>query len=138
MPALVSCPESAMVKQPACAAAINSSGFVPMPFSNRVENEYCAFERTLLSVEMVPLPSLSEPFQTAEAFRTIGHIPPERLDLAERKPTPCVPFYTTISILGLISAAVEIGFVGSPPADIELCIALALTPSYPIAPFKKD
>src|ERR1017187_6157442 len=38
-------PESAIVKQPACAAAINSSGFVPLPFSKRVEKEYCAFER---------------------------------------------------------------------------------------------
>src|SRR5208282_2032575 len=71
MPALPSCAESAMVKQPACAAAINSSGFVPRPFSKRVENEYCAFESTPLSVEIVPLPSLSEPFQTAEALRII-------------------------------------------------------------------
>src|SRR5579862_8764867 len=60
-----------MLKQPACAAAINSSGLVPRPFSNRVENEYCAFESTPLSVETVPLPSLSEPFQTAEALRII-------------------------------------------------------------------
>ena len=34
-----SCAESAMVKQPACAAAINSSGFVPLPFSKRVTKE---------------------------------------------------------------------------------------------------
>src|SRR3984893_12199551 len=71
MPALPSCAESAIVKHPACAAAINSSGFVPAPFSKRVENEYCVFERTPLSVEIVPLPSFSEPFQTAEALRTI-------------------------------------------------------------------
>src|ERR1700675_1469911 len=71
MPALPSCADNAMVKQPACAAAINSSGFVPIPFSKRVENEYCALESTLLSVEIVPFPSFSEPFQTAEALRTI-------------------------------------------------------------------
>ena len=35
------CPERAMVKQPAWAAAISSSGFVPFPFSNLVLNEYC-------------------------------------------------------------------------------------------------
>src|SRR6266851_169036 len=34
-----SCPESAMEKQAACAAAINSSGFVPGVFSNLVANE---------------------------------------------------------------------------------------------------
>src|SRR5579863_3557017 len=71
MPAPPSWAESAMLKHPACAAAINSSGLVPMPFSKRVEKEYCALESTLLSVEMVPLPSLREPFQTAEAFRII-------------------------------------------------------------------
>jgi hypothetical protein len=43
-----------------------------MPFSKRVEKEYCAFDSTLLSVEIFPLPSLSEPFQTAEAFRIIS------------------------------------------------------------------
>ena len=37
-----------MVKQPACAAAINSSGLVPWALSNRVENEYGVFERTAL------------------------------------------------------------------------------------------
>src|SRR5579871_1821457 len=76
MPALPSCAESAMLKQPACAAAINSSGLVPRPFSKRVENEYWAFESTPLSVETVPLPSLSEPFHTAEALRTIEEPPP--------------------------------------------------------------
>ena len=48
MPALPSCPESAIEKQPACAAAISSSGFVPLPSSNRVLNEYCVFDRTPL------------------------------------------------------------------------------------------
>src|SRR5258708_36741017 len=71
LPGLPSGDESAIVKHPACAAAISSSGFVPAPFSKRVENEYCVFERTPLSVEIVPLPSFSDPFQTAEALRTI-------------------------------------------------------------------
>src|ERR1700722_16024495 len=69
MPAAVSCPERAMEKHPACAAAISSSGFVPFPSSNRVEKEYCVFDSTPLSVEIFPLPSLIEPFHTAEALR---------------------------------------------------------------------
>ena len=40
IPALPSSADSAMEKQPACAAAINSSGLVPTPLSNRVLNEY--------------------------------------------------------------------------------------------------
>src|SRR5205823_4361987 len=70
-PALPSCPESAIEKQPACAAAINSSGFVPLPSSNRVLNEYCVLLSTPLSVEIVPLPSFKPPCQTAEALRFI-------------------------------------------------------------------
>jgi len=42
----------------ACAAAINSSGFVPGALSNRVLNEYGVFESTPLSVNIVPFPSL--------------------------------------------------------------------------------
>src|SRR5712692_8146292 len=74
MPALPSCAESAIVKHPACAAAISSSGFVPAPSSKRVENEYCVFESTPLAVEMVPLPLLRFPCHSADAFRCI--IPP--------------------------------------------------------------
>ena len=33
-------PERAIEKQPACAAAMSSSGFVPLPSSKRVLNEY--------------------------------------------------------------------------------------------------
>src|SRR4029077_186484 len=69
MPAPPSCAESAMVKQPACAAASSSSGLVPAPFSNRVLNEYCVCFRTPLSVEIVPLPSFNPPCQTADALR---------------------------------------------------------------------
>ena len=71
MPALPSCAESAIEKQPACAAAISSSGFVPFPSSNRVLNEYCVFDKTPLSVDTVPLPSFNPPRHTAEPFRFI-------------------------------------------------------------------
>jgi len=56
-----------MAKQPACAAAISSSGFVPAPCSNRVPKEYWVFDRTPLAVEISPFPSLSPPRQTADA-----------------------------------------------------------------------
>src|SRR5689334_19673728 len=56
-----------MLKHPACAAAINSSGFVPGLFSNRVVNEYGVPFNTPLAVETVPLPCLRSPCQTADA-----------------------------------------------------------------------
>src|ERR1051325_6848746 len=68
-PALPSSAENAIAKQPACAAAISSSGFVPMPFSKRVLNEYCASFNTPLSVEMLPLPDFKSPRQIADALR---------------------------------------------------------------------
>src|SRR6202162_4839565 len=71
MPALPSCAESAMVKHPACAAANNSSGLVPMPFSKRVLKEYCVCFNVPLSVDKEPLPSLSPPVQTADALRSM-------------------------------------------------------------------
>src|SRR2546430_2749714 len=70
-PPWLSSADSAIEKQPACAAAINSSGFVPRPFSKRVLNEYCASARTPLCVERVPLPSFNPPRQTADAVRFI-------------------------------------------------------------------
>jgi hypothetical protein len=60
------------VKHPAWAAAINSSGLVPLAFSKRVENEYGVFDSTPLSLDIVPLPSFSEPFHTAEALRIMS------------------------------------------------------------------
>src|SRR6266566_1181427 len=69
MPALPSCAESAIVKQPACAAARSSSGLVPTPFSNLVLNEYCVCFSTPLSVEIEPFPSFKPPCQTADALR---------------------------------------------------------------------
>src|SRR5579862_9123787 len=70
-PAAPSCPDSAIVKHPACAAASNSSGFVPTPFSNRVLNEYCVSFNVPLSVEIFPLPVFKSPCQTADAFLCI-------------------------------------------------------------------
>src|SRR5262249_28347109 len=67
--------ESAMVNQPACAAARSSSGFVPMPFSKRVLNEYCVCFRTPLSVEIEPLPVFKSPCQTTDALRCISVSP---------------------------------------------------------------
>src|ERR1700680_2360261 len=65
------CPESAMEKQPACAAAISSSGFVPGGVSNRVLKEEGVLVSTPLADDTEPLPSFSPPFQTALALRCI-------------------------------------------------------------------
>src|SRR3954470_10669051 len=69
-----------MLKHPACAAAINSSGFVPGEFSNRVVNEYGVLFNTPLAVETVPLPCLRSPCQTADAVlfitRPLSYHPP--------------------------------------------------------------
>src|ERR1700744_3901979 len=70
--AVPSCAESAMEKQAAWAAAINSSGLVPGVFSNRVVKEYGVFDSTPLVDETLPLPSFSPPFHTALALRCIG------------------------------------------------------------------
>src|SRR5258706_740567 len=69
IPAPPSCADKAIVKHPACAAANNSSGLVPTPFSKRVLKEYCVCLRTPLSVEIAPLPVLRSPCQTALALR---------------------------------------------------------------------
>src|SRR5262249_43970185 len=52
-PAFPNCADSAIAKQPACAAAINSSGLVPFPLSDLVENEYWVGATTAVSVEAV-------------------------------------------------------------------------------------
>src|SRR5215470_4439930 len=66
--AVPNCAESAIEKHAACAAAINSSGFVPGAFSNRVVKEYGVFDKTPPGAEIVPLPSFRPPFHTALAF----------------------------------------------------------------------
>src|SRR5579864_3843828 len=67
--ALPSCADKAIEKHPACAAAINSSGFVPGAFSKRVVKEYGVLFSTPPGAEIVPLPSFNPPFQTAFALR---------------------------------------------------------------------
>src|SRR3984957_21047569 len=67
-----SCAESAIEKHAACAAASNSSGFVPGPFSNREINEYCVSFSAPPGAEIVPFPSFSPPFHTALALRSIA------------------------------------------------------------------
>src|SRR5947209_11945797 len=63
-----------MVKQPACAAAISSSGLVPFSFSNLVLKEYGVSASTPESVERFPLPARAVPRQTAFALRIMLHI----------------------------------------------------------------
>src|SRR5258708_32298688 len=58
-----------MVKQPAWAAAINSSGLVPFSFSNRVLNEYGVSASTPESLERPPLPARPVPCHIALALR---------------------------------------------------------------------
>src|SRR5947207_13329982 len=74
-PAFSSCADRAIVKHPACAAAMSSSGLVPLPCSKRVENEYWAVASTALAVEITPGPSFNPPCQRAEAVRFM--VPPE-------------------------------------------------------------
>src|SRR6185312_4283632 len=68
-PAWVNAAPTAIVKQPACAAAISSSGLVPTPCSKRVLKEYCVLFNVVLWVEISPLPSFNVPFQCAFAVR---------------------------------------------------------------------
>src|SRR5438874_10418544 len=70
-PAIYSTNANDIVKHPACAAAISSSGFVPFSFSKRVLKEYGVFESTPESVERSPPPSRPVPRQTAFALRII-------------------------------------------------------------------
>src|SRR6266498_864327 len=67
--AVPNCADRAIEKHAACAAAINSSGFVPGAFSNRVVKEYCVLFSAPPGAEIVPFPSFSPPFQTALALR---------------------------------------------------------------------
>src|SRR5579864_70638 len=70
-PAPPNCAESAMEKQPACAAAINSSGFVPGWSPKRVPKENGVLENTPLLDETVPEPCFKSPFHSALALRCI-------------------------------------------------------------------
>src|SRR5947209_9804594 len=68
-PAWESAPAKAMEKQPACAAPISSSGFVPGPSSIRLLNEYDPSKAPLPS-RIVPDPSCSDRCHLASAVRT--------------------------------------------------------------------
>jgi hypothetical protein len=68
-PALLSVNDSAIVKQPACAAAISSSGLVPFPSPNRALNEYGVSRSVPLCTDTVPLPSCVVPCQRADPLR---------------------------------------------------------------------
>ena len=75
-PAPVSWNDSAMAKHPACAAAISSSGLVPLRPSasaNRIFVEYGCPANTPLGVVKLPAPSNPVPCQTAFALRRIDH-----------------------------------------------------------------
>src|SRR5579871_5577816 len=80
MPALPSWAESAMLKQPACAAAISSSGLMPGCDSKRVAKEYGVFLRTPLGEVSAPLPSFRPPLQCALAFRCMSNFAPQNRD----------------------------------------------------------
>src|SRR5687767_4074478 len=67
-PASPSTKLSFMLKHPAWAAAMSSSGFVPTPSANRELKEYWVLFRVVLCVVSTPFPSLPDPFQTAVAF----------------------------------------------------------------------
>jgi hypothetical protein len=60
-----------MEKQPACAAAISSSGLVPGWSPNRVPKENGVLEKTPLLEETAPDPSFKLPFHSALALRCI-------------------------------------------------------------------
>src|ERR1700730_5199970 len=66
--------DSAIVKQPAWAAPISSSGFAPGFPSKRLEKPYGYLSSAPLFVEMVPLPSLMPPSQTAAPNVIIFHL----------------------------------------------------------------
>src|SRR4029077_8179927 len=73
IPALPSWAESAMLKHPAWAAAISSSGLVPGWDSKRVAKEYGVLLRTPRGEVSVLLPSFSPPLQCALAFRCMSY-----------------------------------------------------------------
>src|SRR6478735_10754537 len=77
IPALPSWAERAMLKQPAWAAAISSSGFVPGCDSKRVAKEYGVLLSTPLGEVSVPLPSFNPPLQCALALRCMSYFAPQ-------------------------------------------------------------
>ncbi len=70
-PAVASSLAKAMLKQPACAAAMSSSGLVPTPSSKRDLKLYWVALSVVLWVVMVPVPALRSPCQMADALRSM-------------------------------------------------------------------
>src|SRR5436189_1987487 len=70
-PSFSSSLDKAIEKQPACAAATSSSGFVPGVSPNRVAKLYGMPLRAPLNVDTVPFPSFRPPFHCALARRSI-------------------------------------------------------------------
>src|SRR5207247_10928970 len=71
-PSFSSSLDKAIEKQPACAAATSSSGFVPGVSPNRIAKLYGTPLSAPLAVDTAPFPSLRPPFHCALAFRSIG------------------------------------------------------------------
>src|SRR6266576_1813917 len=67
--------DRAMVKHPACAAPMSSSGLVPGLPSKRLLKPYGYSLSAPLLVEMAPLPSLMPPCQTADPWVFISSSP---------------------------------------------------------------
>ena len=63
-----------MLKHAACAAAINSSGFVPFAFSKRVAKVKGVSCNTPLVLPIFPEPLLRSPCQVPEAVRSMPAI----------------------------------------------------------------
>src|SRR5262249_35834842 len=74
-PALSRLNASAIEKHPASAAPMSSSGFVPLPFSNRDKNEKGPSNAPPPSF-IVPLPSLRVPSHTADPVLVAIVLPP--------------------------------------------------------------
>src|SRR5438552_2297910 len=97
-PARESCAVSAIVKHPAWAAPISSSGLVAAwPSSNRDLNEYGPSKAPLPTLSR-PLPSARLPFHSASAFR-VGMEPPLALP-----PFPVSLFDALLDLLGRVPA----------------------------------
>src|SRR6185437_9443938 len=92
-PARSSWNASAMVKHPACAAAISSSGFVPFSLSKRVLNEYGVADKTPESLDNSPLPVRPVPRQIAFALRITW-----ALSSLCRRTGPATSYYSACSL----------------------------------------
>src|SRR6266542_1666448 len=108
MPAFDKPAERAIEKHPAWAAAISSSGLVPVPSSNRDEKEYWP-SKAPPPRRMFPLPSFRPPSQRAFAVRA-GMAGPPRLASSGRTLLPldqgCGPASRTAA---LVAGAATVG-----------------------------